>query len=99
MEEVKAEDNQTENQEVKRGPGRPPKIQAEQVTNDVPTSLPEQVQKSVVNEPEQITDPCWNCGKQLKFGKCEVCGFDKDLIRNPDLDSKREALRRKVINQ
>ena len=99
MEEVKVD---TEVQEVKRGPGRPPRTQAvgsAPVVPSAPELTPEaeakhSVSGSVKEPVQEVTDPCWNCGQQLNFGKCEACGFDKGLIHNPDIDSKREAKRR-----
>lgn len=88
MEEDKAK--LTESEILKRKPGRPPKVEADESV-PVPAYQPPAA--------KEVTDPCWNCGLQLEFDKCVACGFDRGLIHNPDLDSKREALRRKVTNQ
>lgn len=47
----------------------------------------------------KVTEPCWNCGKQLENNKCPNCGFDKDLLHNLNLEAEQSAKRQKELNK
>lgn len=55
---------------------------------------PDPVSQVAPVESVTVTDPCWNCGEQLKDNKCKACGFDKSLVYNLDLEAEQAKERR-----
>ncbi len=65
------------------------------ISTEAPVAPVESVEtETVKSEPVPVTDRCWNCynqgqENQLEDGKCAVCGFDKNLIYNLELEEQR----------
>lgn len=90
---------------------KPKSDEAEVKSNVAPIESIEPVQEETESGPvskEEVVEipasqTCWNCnnhGKQTKLenGVCPVCGFDKSLVYNLDLEAEKHAEKQAAIN-
>lgn len=80
--------------------GRPKQTQVAEPIDTEEINSPVQSPVAPIESVEaEVTDPCWNCGKQLEDNACPECGFDKSLLHNLNLEAERAANIQRELNQ